>query len=308
MNIRDLKEIVENNLSEISVEYRRLFHGRGNCYDGFEYLTIDSIDKVLYICFFKEIETNIEKELIDYITDLSKKEIWKCAVLQRRYLLKAPSEVIFGELDDTNYAIENGLKYKLSFLSNQNIGFFGDMSEGRAYIKSIAKDKNILNLFSYTSSFSVVAMSAEAQMVVNVDMSKGALSVAKENHEINNISTNSVKFLPFNILKSWSKIRKFAPYDAVIIDPPSFQKGSFIASNDYVKIIKKLPELCNKKCMVLATLNAPELDESFLIGIFKEFAPEFKYIKRLDNPKTFPQKESTKALKNLIFERVDLSV
>ena len=36
------------------------------------------------------------------------------------------------------------------------------------------------------------------------------------------------------------KVRKYGPYALIIIDPPSFQKGSFALTKDYQKILKLL--------------------------------------------------------------------
>ncbi len=177
------------------------------------------------------------------------------------------------------------------------------MKIGREYIKSISKEKNILNLFSYTCAFSVSAIEGGARQVVNVDMAKGALSTGRKNHHLNNHDTKKVKFLPYNILKSWSRIKKDAPYDVIIIDPPSFQKGSFAVTADYVKIVKRLEQLASKNCIVLSCLNAPELDTSFMKELFEENAPEFKYVKRLENLDTFFTDNEEKTLKNLIFKR-----
>lgn len=82
------------------------------------------------------------------------------------------------------------------------------MKIGREYISSICNDKNVLNLFSYTCAFSVVAINAKAKQVVNVDMAKGALTTGRENHHINNLDTKKVKFMPYDILKSWNRIKK----------------------------------------------------------------------------------------------------
>ncbi|MDZ7820285.1 MAG: class I SAM-dependent methyltransferase [Aliarcobacter sp.] len=54
---------------------------------------------------------------------------------------------IKGQIPQNPIAYENGLKYALNF-SNQNIGIFPDMKNGRSFIKEISKDKNVLNLFS----------------------------------------------------------------------------------------------------------------------------------------------------------------
>jgi 23S rRNA (cytosine1962-C5)-methyltransferase len=134
-------------------------------------------------------------------------------------------------------------------------------------------------------------------------MSKGALSVGRENHRINNLDTSCVKFMPYNILKSWSRIKKYAPYDIIIIDPPSFQKGSFAATKDYAKIIKRLNELASEECVILSCLNAPELDTEFIKDLFKEYASDFEFLNRLETLDTFPNNNDEKTLKNMVFKR-----
>lgn len=238
MDITVFENTLYENLYNLDCEFKRLFHGRGGLYEGFEFLTVDSIDRVLYVAFFSEIDKSLECKLLKSIKKFFDNKRWVCIVLQRRYLPKAPSEVIYGNLPESTYAHEEGLKYELNLCLNQNIGFSPDMKAGRKYIKQKAKSKKILNLFSYTCAFSVAAMAGGAKSVVNVDMAKGALTRGRKNHHLNNISTDNVQFMPYNILKSWSRIKKAGPYDMIIIDPPSFQKGSFAASKDYEKIIK----------------------------------------------------------------------
>ena len=62
-----------------------------------------------------------------------------------------------------------------------------------------------------------------------------------------------------------------APYDIVIIDPPSNQGKSFKAENHYPKILRRLPELLTTDSQILACLNAPHLDESFLTNLFTDY-------------------------------------
>ncbi|MGD9655608.1 MAG: class I SAM-dependent methyltransferase, partial [Sulfuricurvum sp.] len=158
-------------------------------------------------------------------------------------------------------------------------------------------------LFSYTCSFSVVAIAGGATAVANVDMNKNVLSMGRENHRLNGLDTKNVEFMPYNILKSWSRIRKNGPYDLIIIDPPSFQKGSFAATSDYAKIIRRLHEFAAEECIVLSALNAPELDSEFIKNLFRENAPEFRYIERLENLESFPEIEEERSLKNLVFQK-----
>ncbi|WP_417327547.1 class I SAM-dependent methyltransferase [Halarcobacter sp.] len=302
MNINDLENILKENLKDKTKEFKRVFHGRGNFYEDFSFLTIDSIDKILFITFFEEIEKEVEKKLLKSLEAIYEEHDFECLVLQRRYLNGGENEVLKGVLPKQTQAIEHGLKYQLNF-SNKNIGYFADMKKGREFISSICEGKNVLNLFSYTCAFSVASINAGAKQVVNVDMAKNALNTGRENHSINALDLKKVKFLPFNILKSWSKIRKFAPYDIIIIDPPSFQKGSFAATKDYRKIIRKLDELASKECVVLSCLNAPELDSNFIKELFKEEALSFRFIRKIDNLSTFPTNNEERSLKNLVFEK-----
>ena len=302
INIEKLKEIILENLKDKSPEMKRVFHGRGNFYDDYNYLVIDSLNDILLATLFQEIPQDIEKQIINVLEEVYEEKQFKSLVLQRRYKKDNLNEVLKGIVPKDSIAIENALKYKINF-SNQNIGIFPDMKVGREYIQSICKDKNILNLFLFTFAFSVAAISAKASKVVNVDMAKGALTTGRENHHLNNLDTKKVKFMPYDILKSWSRIKKEGPYDIIIIDPPTLQKGSFEATKDYEKIIKKLDQLANEKCVVLACLNAPEIPSAFIKDIFKEFASDFVFEKRLENPETFVVIDDEKALKNLIFKR-----
>ncbi|MFA7084401.1 MAG: class I SAM-dependent methyltransferase, partial [Arcobacteraceae bacterium] len=257
-----------------------------------------------FVVFFQECAKNIEEELLLFFTEVAEKKGFETVVLQRRYLHKAPSVILYGSLKQNQYVYENGLKYELSLMEHQNIGFFGDMKVGREFIAKEAKGKNILNLFSYTCSFSVVAIKNEAKQIINVDMSKQALSVGRTNHQINDLNSAKAKFLPYNILKSWGRIKKYAPYDLIIIDPPSYQKGSFEAAKDYAKIVKRLNELASVKCTVLACLNDPFLEVEFLKNIFKEHAPQFIYAQQLESVPQFKSLDASKGLKNLVFRRV----
>lgn len=303
MNINSLENIICKNLDNKTHEFKRVFHGRGKYYEGFEYLTVDSINKTLFITLYEKLDIKLQERLLNLFKKIYEKYSFEALVLQKRYLNNGLNEIVLGSLKHDEYAIENNLKYFINF-DNKNIGFFADMKKGREFIYENSKDKKVLNLFSYTCSFSVCAIAGKAKEVVNVDMSKSALTTGRINHQINQLDTKKVKFLPHNILKSWGKLKRLAPFDIIIIDPPSFQKGSFAATKDYEKIIKKLNSLASENCIVLSALNAPELDTNFIKNLFDKYASEFKYIKRLDNLDEFICSDEQRSLKNMIFQKV----
>ena len=306
MNIEDIKIHIEKNAQNIGEEFQRLFHGRGGLYEGWKHLTIDSIDTILSVALYDE-EVH-EIELLDMLKTFIQTSAHETIILQRRYLKGSPSEVIVGVVADDLYVVENGMKIKLNLLSNKNSGYFPDMKIGREFVRENAKDKSVLNLFSYTCAFSIAACLGGASKVSNIDMSKGALSTGRANHYLNDLidDTRRVSFRPYNILKSFSYIKKKGPYDLIILDPPTFQKGSFEATKDYRKLIMKLPQLASEDCLLLACLNSPDLDVEFIMTLIKELAPSFKFVKRLENVEEFASADEDRSLKNLVFQREKL--
>jgi len=306
MTLNDIQKHIQNNSASLTDEFKRLFHGRGGLYEGWKHLTVDSIDSILSVALYDEEPQ--ENELLETLKEFIKTSQHTSIVLQRRYLKGAPSEIIIGEVSDDLFAVENGMKIKLNLLSNKNSGYFPDMKNGRTFVRENAKDKSVLNLFSYTCAFGIAACLGGASKVSNIDMSKGALSTGRANHHLNDLDTREygVSFRPYNILKSFSYIKKKGPYDLIILDPPTFQRGSFEATKDYRKLILKLPQLASENCLLLACLNSPDLDVEFIMTLIKELAPSFKFVKRLENVEEFASLDEDRSLKNLVFQREKL--
>ena len=303
IDLSPIQSELETNSKELSEEFKRLFHGRGGIWEEIRSVTVDSIDNILLLQLFYDFGEEVEQDLVNLLQSYMQNSRHDTLVVKRRYVRGSNTEVISGEVTGEEVAIENGMRFRLNLLANQNIGYFGDMKNGRSFIESIAKGKRVLNLFSYTCGFSLFARRGGASEVVNVDMSKGALSVGMKNHAINGLDTKGVSFLPYNILKSFPKLKRKGPFDIIIIDPPTFQKGSFEATNDYKKIIQKLPELANDECTLLACLNSPDHTEEFLTDQIKELAPDFVCERRLPNLKEYKSLDESRSLKNLVFQR-----
>ncbi|MGF1721205.1 class I SAM-dependent methyltransferase [Vibrio kyushuensis] len=297
---------VESELSQVPNELRRLFHGRGHYWPGLEQLTCDWLQGQLIVNLFKEVDETFLATLKDGLIKLTELNCWlekqgSCIVLQHRYADGAPSEVLVGELDSRPVVSENGLKYQLDIGRNQNFGLFLDMRLGREWVKARSENKNVLNLFAYTCGFSVAAVEGGAVKVANVDMAKSSLSKGRENHKLNDHDSRKVNYLGHDIFKSWGKIKKMGQYDLIIIDPPSFQKGSFALTKDYKKILRRLPDLLAEGGEVLACVNSPVVHSEFLIESMKEEAPSLNFKYRLDNPPEFIDTDTEASLKALVF-------
>lgn len=286
---------------DIELDSYRVLHGRGRCYQDFEFVNVDFFQPVLLLTLYKEPPA----EWIESITDFLRNKLSEhlaCVLIQKRYQQNAPSEILLGELPERIYARRGNLLFNLHLKSQQNSGFFLDMESGRQWLEKNVAGKKVLNLFAHTCAFSVVAVAAGAEKVVNVDMSSSALNYGRANHHLNNFPKLRAEYLAENILKSWSRVKKPGPYDVVIIDPPSYQPGSFIAEKDYVKVIRRLPELMPNGGLVLACLNAPELSDHFLMKLFAEQLASAVFVERIMPHEDFPDINPEQQLKLLVYK------
>ncbi|PSW43770.1 class I SAM-dependent methyltransferase [Photobacterium leiognathi] len=295
-------------LSTPPTEVRRLFHGRGRCWQGLEQITVDWLQGQVLVSLFKEPSPEFLAELTTLLNKLTETAEWQNSgatslLLQHRDRLGSPMDVIWGETSEYQDVIESGLVYKLDLGRKQNNGLFLDMRFGRDWVREQAEGKRVLNLFAYTCGFSVAAIAGGAEHVVNLDMAKAALNRGRDNHHLNKHDLKRVSFLGHELFKSWGKVRKYGPYDLIIIDPPSFQKGSFALTKDYQKILRRLPELLTENGTVLACVNDPSITSDFLIEGMAAEAPELVFEKRLDNPPEFKDIEPEGGLKALVFQR-----
>ena len=305
--LNTLNEHLLATLATLPAESRRLFHGRGRRWPGLEQLTVDWMQGVLLVSLFKEPAASELDALKTLLIDLIQTDVWQASqaqalLLQHRYRPDSDTEALAGQVPDEWTLIEGGLKYRVDFGKKQNTGLFLDMRYGRDWVRANASGKRVLNLFAYTCGFSVAAIEGGALSVVNLDMSRAALSRGRDNHRLNGHDLRSVTFLGHELFKSWGKVKSTGPYDLVIIDPPSFQKGSFLLTKDYQRVLRKLPELLSAEATVLTCMNDPALGADFLIESVMREAPALRFEHRLENPPEFADIEPDGGLKALVFK------
>lgn len=300
----------------VPTEAARVFHGRGGLHPGCEQWSLDVYPPVFVLTSFAP-ATEEELAAIGAALQTRWAQIAPAGeplnwVFQHRgeaLRMEGRSEtrLMAGAVPEPHIVTEAGARFRVHVLRGQNHGLFIDMAEGRRWVRDFAaarKDDRyglkVLNLFAYTCAFSVVALQAGAKQVVNVDMSHGAIGIGQQNHQLNGITTGAV-FLPHDIFSSWGKINRSGPYGLVIVDPPSYQKGSFVATKDYGRLMRRLPDLLAPGGRALLCLNAPELSTAFLREQMQALAPELRFIERVANPAAFADQDLERALKVLVY-------
>ena len=116
-------------------------------------------------------------------------------------------------------------------------------------IDKIKKEKRpikVLNLFAYTGGATVACLSAGAS-VCHVDSSKGMVAWAKENVKASNLEKEPVRYIVDDVIKFVNReIRRGNKYDAIIMDPPSYGRGTNGEVWQFEENIYGLVELCTK--------------------------------------------------------------
>ncbi len=198
------------------------------------------------------------KDFKDYeIISMSKKE--KLERWGKYYLLRPDSEIIWeSDMDyskiDAHYHRSNtgggyweeinklpeswkinykDLTFNVKLMGFKHTGIFPEQSINWDYMmdkiskeKEKGRDVKVLNLFAYTGCASCAILNAGGS-VTHVDSSKGMTLWAKENVKSCNLEDKPIRYIVEDVIKFVEReIRRGNKYDAIIMDPPSYGRGS----------------------------------------------------------------------------------
>ena len=184
---------------------------------------------------------------------------------------------------DTNIALENGLKFHVDWLRGQKTGFFVDQRENRSLLESYANGRKVLNMFCYTGGFSFYAMRGGAKMVHSVDSSSKAISLTRENVELNFPGDTRHEAFAEDAFKYLNEMDN--SYDLIILDPPAFAKHKSALKNaliGYRKINAKAFEKIQKGG-ILFTFSCSQAvsKEQFRLAVFSAAAQSGRKVRIL---------------------------
>ena len=126
-------------------------------------------------------------------------------------------------VEDELVVLENGQKFMVNWTEGQKTGFFLDQRDNRALVGSLAKGRNVLNLFCYTGGFSIYALAGGALHVDSVDSSKKAMMMVDRNVALNGFDQSRHTSLCCDAIEHLRDVPE-GKYDLMIVDPPAFAK------------------------------------------------------------------------------------
>ena len=142
------------------------------------------------------------------------------------------------------------MTFNVKLMGFKHTGIFPEQAYNWNYLRKKIKESNkkdikVLNLFAYTGCATVACL-MEGAHVTHVDSSKGMIEWAKENVALN-VSDAKVRFLVDDVVKFVKReIRRGNKYDIIIMDPPSFGRGSNGEVWSIEKDLFNLVTLCNE--------------------------------------------------------------
>ncbi len=239
----------------------RLVNGTGDNLSGF---TLDSYGNTLIL----SLESAALVDLVDYRlheTLMSLKPeriILKIREKGHRPKGKIPESILLGEPIEGKIQVqESGVSYLVKPMGNQDTGLFFDLRGARSELASNAKEQSVLNLFSYTGAFSLVAAIGGARHVVSVDTSQECHKWARENFQLNNLDPEAdrFRFVKDNVFTYIEKLAKRSVFfQYIVLDPPVRSiagTGRFFLKSDLHKLVASCLKILSPKGRLLVTDN-----------------------------------------------------
>ncbi len=145
------------------------------------------------------------------------------AVVERRKQRGREGRWLIGQPSPLIEFREHGVKFTADVLHGQKTGFFLDQRDNRQAIRRLSRGSRVLNVFSYTGGFSVMAGVGGAKHVTSVDSAEPAIAAADAHWLLNGLPPDAHVGIAVDAFEFLDEARlKRRKWDVVIIDPPAF--------------------------------------------------------------------------------------
>lgn len=132
-------------------------------------------------------------------------------------------KTIAGQAPDGPVAfLENGLRFTADVVQGQKTGFFLDQRDNRQLVRQLARDRSVLNLFSFSGGFSIAAGVGGCRHATSVDLAPAAITAAQRHWAMNDLNPTLHTGVVSDVFAFLEKLESSQKWDMVICDPPSF--------------------------------------------------------------------------------------
>lgn len=256
-----LEKALASHLTETGSTHESAFRLFNGFYEGNPNLAIDIYARTLLIHDYAD-EPNqvLMNDVANYIKTSLK---WLHAGIVKARNGKSQDEkrgkLIFGDQPDRKIK-EHGVWYAIDLTLNRDASFYLDTSNLRKWLIENMRDKSVLNTFAYTGSFGVAALAGGASQVIQTDMNRQFLNLAKDSYSLNGFPIHKQDFLGQDFFPVIANLKgRKQLFDCVMIDPPFFsttQHGKVDQENESMRLINKVRPLIKDGGTLIAINNA----------------------------------------------------
>ena len=243
-------------------------------------LVIDLFGDVAVINAYRPID---ESELRAVATQLGDARPLRAVYVKHRPS-DAPVTPVVGVAVDSLVAHEAGVAFTIRPANGISVGLYVDSSQARAWVKTNACGRAVLNLFAYTCGFGINALLGGATRAVNVDASRKVLDWGEHNAQLNVLPVDRHDYIAgdaFDWLRRFAK--KHEQFDLIVADPPGFattKASRFSAVNDYWRLAQGCEKVLSPKGLLLAICNVENLKQAEFESHLRRGAPGMKISER----------------------------
>lgn len=247
----------------------RVLNARG---DGVPDVTLDWFDQVAVLSHYRTFSPDEEMAQAEVLTRvLGARAVYlKRRPREARHVANtakaqvAPEHPLSGEVVDSVVVRENGARFLIRPGQGLSVGLYLDMRDTRAWVSRHIQGRTVLNCFSYTCAFGVLAHQGGARRAVNLDLSRRVLDWGEENLSLNGGVPDRKDHIAGDTFDWLGRFaRKSETFDCVILDPPSFStspKGRFSAARDYPALVAAAAQVVSRGGLLVACCNLESLE------------------------------------------------
>lgn len=155
---------------------------------------------------------------------------------------------------------EEGVWYALDLALNQDASLYLDTRALRTWLRDHAAGREVLNTFAYTGSLGIAAAAGGARKVVQCDLNRRFLDLARRSAALNDISDEAHRTLAGDFFSHVAGFKRSgAMFDIVIADPPFFSttaRGQVDLVGQSRRVINKLRPLVRDGGWLVSINNA----------------------------------------------------
>ncbi|MFQ5728863.1 MAG: class I SAM-dependent methyltransferase [Waddliaceae bacterium] len=176
-----------------------------------------------------------------------------------------------------------GIKFQLSATKFGHLGVFPEQKDLWLWMESALKERikndtddvRVLNLFAYSGGATLIAAKVGAH-VCHLDASKGMVSWARENGELNQLQDRPIRWIVEDVKKFLTReIRRGRQYEAIVLDPPTYGRGSqgqvFKFERDVRILLKQCRQLLSDRPLfLLLSSHTPSVTPMVLSNLLEQ--------------------------------------